>query len=189
MLRAAVAVNLAACLMIVSAGCNQTTRQYEGQACSINSSDDPLLVCSPAYDLVCINTYSVVVLNPKEAARWDGGIRPIFVCRLACDPAMSGCFQPGDVCCPGDIYGKTYGKTGGCVPRSNCHTLGDAGTPDAAGDAPAAAGDGPDDVPAAPVDARGDAGAADAGSDVVAPDAAVPGDASVDAPDDDLGQG
>jgi hypothetical protein len=172
--------------MFVGAGCNNTTREYEGQACSISSSDDPLLVCSPAYDLVCINTYSIQVRNPAEAVKWDGGIRPIYVCRLACDPARNECFQAGDVCCPGPIHGKTYGKMAGCVPLPNCPALSlgkDAGaTEDAAGDGPA-------DGPAAPDDARAEAAAPDAAADAVAPDAGAPVDAPADVPSEGPGEG
>src|SRR4051812_48093000 len=76
-----------ACLLAFAglAGCGKSTiREYESQACSTNDSDDPFLICSPAYDLVCINTYNVPVTNPKEAMKWDGGLRPVYVCRIAC---------------------------------------------------------------------------------------------------------
>jgi hypothetical protein len=107
-------------MVVAGVGCsNSTMRTYESHACSTNQSDNPLLVCSPAYDLVCINTYSVMVTNPKEAAKFDGGIRQVYVCRLACS-TKADCPQAGDVCCPGDIYGKDYGKMAGCVPPSLC---------------------------------------------------------------------
>ena len=42
---------------------------------------------------------------------------PLYLCRLACDPGKDRC-PGGEICCPGKIEGKTYGKTGGCVPES-----------------------------------------------------------------------
>jgi hypothetical protein len=153
-------------LVLGAAGCGKSTiREYESQACSTNDSDDPFLICSPAYDLVCINTYNVLVTNAKEAMKWDGGVRPVYVCRIACSTEQD-CLQQGDVCCPGAIHGKTYNKTAGCVPRGMCEALRnvdagttpDAATPDApAPDAPA--GD------AAPADARPDGGSDGSGPD------------------------
>src|SRR3954451_5566070 len=93
-----VAPLILACALVVSAaGCGKSTiREYESQACSTNDSDDPFLICSPAYDLVCINTYGVLVTNPKEAMKWDGGLRPVYVCRIACSTEQD-CLQQGDV--------------------------------------------------------------------------------------------
>src|SRR5206468_7054932 len=125
----------AGCLVFVASGCGKSTiREYESQACSTNDSDDPFLVCSPAYDLVCISTYTVTVQNPKEAVKWDGGIRPVYVCRLACNVDMDcvqSDFQGADVCCPGTLHGKDYGKKGGCTPRGMCEALRGSGASDA----------------------------------------------------------
>jgi hypothetical protein len=161
-------VILAAAIVAVAAtGCKSTIRQYDTQACSTNPDDDPLLVCSPALDLVCISTHSVVVTNPKEAVKWDGGIRPVYVCRIPCATDMD-CIQSGDVCCSGPIYGKTYGKMAACAPRGECDalknvdaglTLPDSGSPDG----PAAEGP-PVDAP--PADGAG----ADGGADAATPD-------------------
>jgi hypothetical protein len=116
------------------AGCTTSTvRSQEGHACSISSSDDPQLVCTPAQDLVCISTYSIAIQNQQEAMKFDGGIRQVFVCRLACNTSVQ-CPQPGDICCVGTIFGKTYNKLGACVPPGSCDTMeiqGDGGvTPD-----------------------------------------------------------
>jgi hypothetical protein len=146
-------------------GCTGSSiRSQEGHACSTNSSDDPQLVCSPAQDLVCITTYAVPVSDPKVAAQFDGGIRQVYVCRLACN-STAECPQSGDICCPGAIFGKTYNKVGGCVPPSSCNDQppdeADAGvtpTPDAAAKETGAADTTASDKPAA------DTSAADAGS-------------------------
>jgi hypothetical protein len=106
-------------------GCSTSSvRSQEGQACSTSSSDDPQLVCSPAQDLVCIATYTRLVTKPSEAAKYDGGLRQVYVCRLACNTSAD-CFQAGDICCPGPIYGKDYGKMRGCVPAGSCEALGE----------------------------------------------------------------
>jgi hypothetical protein len=103
-------------------GCtNSTIRSQEGHACSTNSSDDPQLMCTPAQDLVCIATYSRMVTNQQEAMKFDGGVRQVYVCRLACN-ATAECPQAGDICCKGYIFGKTYNKIGGCVPPGSCDT-------------------------------------------------------------------
>src|SRR4051794_26596996 len=75
--RIPVSMSILACaLVFVATGCGKSTiREYESQACSTNDSDDPFLICSPAYDLVCINTHGILVTNPKEAMKWDGGVR------------------------------------------------------------------------------------------------------------------
>jgi hypothetical protein len=167
---------LACALVFVATGCGKSTiREYESQACSTNDSDDPFLICSPAYDLVCINTHGILVTNPKEAMKWDGGVRPVYVCRIACSTEQD-CLQQGDVCCPGTIHGKTYDKMAGCVPRSMCDALRNgadaAPTPDASGpDAPAADAPAGDSQPAdGRLDAGSDAGAGDGGGDAGAPD-------------------
>jgi hypothetical protein len=152
-------------LLIVSGCTNSTIRSQEGHACSTNSSDDPQLLCTPAQDLVCIATYTRTVTNPAEAAKFDGGIRQVYVCRLNCN-VTADCPQQGDVCCPGVIFGKTYGKMGGCTPPSACEAMGggdedggagDAGTP---ADAGAKSDGGKADGATAP-DAPTDTGAAD----------------------------
>jgi hypothetical protein len=102
-------------------------------------------------------------------AKWDGGVRPVFVCRLACEKTEE-CPNGGDVCCPGIIHGKTYGKMAGCVPESLCPVLleGDAG----AAERP----------PAPRPEAGAEASAPDAGArDVAAADAAVEASAPADA--------
>src|SRR4051812_29547017 len=115
-------VIVAGVLMFAGAGCtNSSIRAQEGQACSIHSGDDPLLVCTPAADLVCISTYTVPVTNAKEAPKYDGGIRSVYVCRLACATDGDCARNPGEICCPGSIYGKDYGKTAGCVMASLCN--------------------------------------------------------------------
>jgi hypothetical protein len=152
----AVAFSLCACT-------TSSLRSQEGHACSTSSSDDPQLVCTPAQDLVCISTYTRVVTNPGEATKFDGGIRHVYVCRINCNTA-DDCLQEGDICCPGTIYGKTYGKMGGCTPPSACgalEDLGDDGGVDATGTDVAAPPDAPTPDAATP-----DAGAtaADAGA-------------------------
>jgi hypothetical protein len=154
MLRPVIWLFLAA--ISVAACTTSTLRSQEGHACSTSSSDDPQLVCTPAQDLVCISTYTRIVTNPTEAMKFDGGIRHVFVCRINCNTA-DDCLQEGDVCCPGIIYGKTYGKMGGCTPYSACDRLSpdDGGTTDDAEVSP----DAPSDAPA-----DGGAVAADAGA-------------------------
>jgi hypothetical protein len=169
--------------LLFSACTNSTIRSQEGHACSTNSSDDPQLVCTPAQDLVCIATYTRTVTNPNEAGKFDGGIRQVYVCRIACN-VTAECPQPGDICCRGNIFGKTYDKMGGCVPPSSCESEGedvDAGAPDgaamagpdAAGDTKAAAdGAGAGETGAMP-DAGQDAAEADSAAEAGAPDAPV----------------
>jgi hypothetical protein len=109
--------------MVVGVGCSKSEiRAYEGHMCSTSSSDDPLLTCSPAYDLVCIATYTVMVLDPKEAAKFPNGLRPVYLCRLACS-TNADCTQAGDICCNGTIHGKDYGKKAGCVPAGYCDEM------------------------------------------------------------------
>lgn len=97
-------------------------RAQEGHACSTDPGDDPQLLCSPVQDLVCISTYSVQVTDPQEAMRFDGGIRQVFVCRYPCS-TTSDCPQPGDTCCPGPIYGKTFDRKAACVPPGRCEAI------------------------------------------------------------------
>jgi hypothetical protein len=146
--------------VLVVTGCSKSTlRSQEGQACSTDPGDDPQLICTPAQDLVCIATYSRTVTNPKEAGKFDGGIRQVYVCRLACDNNMR-CVQPGDVCCFGTIFGKTYNKKGACAPPSQCE-MGMVEDDDDAGAPPGDTGAGAD----RPADTTGavDAGAPDGG--------------------------
>ena len=144
-------------------GCEGASiRSQEGHACSISSSDDPQLICTPAQDLVCIATYSRTVTNVQEAKKFDGGVRPVYVCRMACNTTAE-CPQQGDICCRGVIYGKTYNKMGGCVPPGSCETEDEE--PDA--------GVRPDT--AATMDTRPAGGA-----DAAAPDTTAPDDAPAD---------
>src|SRR5262245_41097124 len=125
MARAVIAI-----LVGLSACAKGQIRSGEGAFCS-TSSEDPQYVCDPGMDLICMATHSVPVTNPKEMGKWDGGVRPVYVCRLACEKSED-CPNAGDVCCPGIIYGKTYGKMAGCVPETLCPILlvGDGGTPE-----------------------------------------------------------
>jgi hypothetical protein len=61
-----------------------------------------------------------------DREKFDGGLRPVFICRMPCG-RTEDCPQPGDVCCPGPIHGKTAGKTSACVPPTSCETLGTDG--------------------------------------------------------------
>jgi hypothetical protein len=97
-------------------------RAQEGQACSTRPGDDPQLICSTAQDLICISTFGRSVTDPEEQKKYDGGVRPVFVCRFSCGTTAE-CPQQGDVCCPGQIFGKTFGKTAACVPRGSCETV------------------------------------------------------------------
>jgi hypothetical protein len=101
-------------------GCGKTVyRSHEGHYCSSTTDDDPFFECSPSYDLICINTYAEPILQ-------TGGAPPkfqeIFLCRLACQPGER-CPDARDVCCPGPIYGRDYGKTAACVPAGQCQTV------------------------------------------------------------------
>jgi hypothetical protein len=101
-------------------GCGKTVyRSHEGHYCSSTEDDDPFFECSPSYDLVCINTYA-------EQIQQTGGQPPrfqeIFLCRLACEPGQT-CPSATDVCCPGPIHGRTYGKTAACFPAGQCQTV------------------------------------------------------------------
>jgi hypothetical protein len=139
-----------------AAGCGKSQiRAFDGHGCSTKPDDDPLYVCSPQYDLVCINTYYKEVTDPVQAKAFDGGIRSVYVCRLVCDPASGiGCAETTDVCCPGFIHGKTYGKTHACVPDYLCQTRG-PGDGGAGVDGPAPEGPRPMSDAGAAVDAGG----------------------------------
>ena len=137
---------------LLGLGCGKTVyRSHEAQFCSIDEDDDPFYECSPSSDLVCINTYS----EAGRAAATAGPQRmPLYLCRLACDPGKDRC-PSGEVCCPGKIEGKTYGKTGACVPESRCdnpvdpRTAASTGGPTApAACRPTPAATGPPDAPA-----------------------------------------
>jgi hypothetical protein len=164
-------------LVVVSACSKGQIRSGEGAFCSTDPSDDPQYICDPGIDLICIATHNVPVTDPKEMRKWDGGVRPVFVCRLACDKTED-CPNAGDVCCPGIIQGKSYGKMAACTLETLCPVLlvGDAGAAPApqareAGVEAPAPDAGARDLPAAdaPVDA---ATPADAAAD------AAPGDAT-----------
>jgi len=139
-------------------GCAKSQiRSYEGQACSIDPDEDPQRTCSPAADLVCIATYA----HPMTA-------RPVHVCRFVCDPS-EGCRNADEVCCPGQIYGRTYGKSAACVLARWCDSIapaGDGGTDRLLADLPRDGGAdaSPDDAPA-PDGAPPDAGVDDAAVD------------------------
>jgi hypothetical protein len=153
-------VIFAVTVVVAGLGCSKAQiRAYESHACSVSDDDDPFYICSPAYDLICINTYRVTVTNPEEAKKFDGGQRPVWVCRLAC-ATRTDCPQAGDVCCEGVIHGKDYGKKAGCVPAALCESMMTSGNEDGGGGTPAPDAAAPD---APSVDAR-DAGAADASS-------------------------
>jgi hypothetical protein len=155
---------------LLGLGCGKTVyRSHEAQFCSTNDDDDPFYECSPSSDLVCINTYSETVKSSNDA----GSQRvPLYLCRLACEPLKDKC-PGGEICCPGKIEGKTYGKTGGCVPESRCDNIlvPDGGfdlRPDGLGSAmPEAGGDRPaETTPADTLPA--DSGETDAGADAPA---------------------
>ena len=160
-------------------GCGKTVfRSHEAQFCSTNDDDDPFYECSPSTDLVCISTYSQIF-----GTGVDGGTPttlPLYLCRLACTPGGPAC-PNNELCCPGPIVGRNYGKMHACVPESRCDNpdIPDGGfdmRPDrpgpemgreAGGEAGSEAGGG--DVP---VDApAGDTGGPDAGGGVDAVDA------------------
>jgi hypothetical protein len=151
---------------LLGLGCGKTVyRSHEAQFCSIDQDDDPFYECSPSSDLVCITTYSELFKGTNDAG---DKLVPLYLCRLACDPGKDKC-PGGEVCCPGKIEGKNYGKTGGCTPESRCDNPlipdgGFDGRPDGPGSVPSEAGvDRPADAPATP-----DTGDADAGADAPA---------------------
>jgi hypothetical protein len=104
-------------------------RAQEGQACSTDPADDPLIACTPSMELVCIATYFRFVTNAQEAMKFDGGVRQVFVCRTPCS-ASDECPQQDDICCPGQIHGETFDKKAACVPPGSCEAVtdGDAGS-------------------------------------------------------------
>ncbi len=123
------AIIAAAGVLAASCGLGKSKiRAGDGQHCTTSSSEDPVFTCSPAYDLACIATYKHQVSN-----------EPVYVCRLVCTPG-DRCLYPSDICCPGTIHGKTYGKMHACVPVRDCDLRPDAGvtpdsgTPDTAAD-------------------------------------------------------
>jgi hypothetical protein len=156
MLRFVIAVGA---LASIAACTSSSIRAQEGHACSTDPSDDPQYVCTPAQDLVCIATYSRPVTNPEVAMKYDGGLRQVFVCRLACNTSAE-CPQSGDICCKGQVFGKTYNKQGGCVPPGSCDNAEEEPTPDG-GTVPADAA--PKEAGAADSGAAADAGAPDQG--------------------------
>lgn len=89
----------------------------EGESCSFEQVDRPLLVCSST--LTCVSNHGVFSAP---------GSTP-FRCRAPCGP-LGRCSRSGDICCsgtairqPGDIP-----RTGlFCVPADACPTRGDAG--------------------------------------------------------------
>ena len=158
-------------------GCGKEVRQaFDGIYCS-HENEDPMYVCSKAYDLVCITT-------DRHINTMTGMLGPErYLCRTPCKPG-DRCAE--GVCCPGKVYGKDLlGTSHACVPISFCENPPDAGVRDAARadtstDATDAGNAGPETGSDAASDA-GDAGATDApASDAV--DAPV--DSPTDAPDD-----
>src|SRR5262245_8932220 len=155
---------------LLGLGCGKTVyRSHEAQFCSTNDDDDPFYECSPSSDLVCINTYAERVTAKNDAG---SQLIPLYLCRLACNPGDK--CPGGEICCPGKIEGKTYGKTGGCVPESRCDNPlipdgGFDGRPDGPGSArPDTGADSPVDVSTetAPDDmSPADSPEADAGAD------------------------
>jgi hypothetical protein len=142
------------------AGCSKTVyHSHESHYCSSSDDDDPYWECSRSADLVCINTYDGVYPQPDGKPTKTV---PMYLCRMACTPGDKTC-QPDEVCCPGMIYGRNYGKTHGCTLPSFCAAL--AGQPKDAGTTRDTA-----TTADAGSDAGGDAGdaadAGDAGSDV-----------------------
>jgi hypothetical protein len=150
---------------VVGAGCGKTVyRSYESHYCSSSDDDDPYFECSKSSDLVCIYTYD------KSYGQTDGKpdkVVSMWACREACDPAVKNpCVNAEEVCCPGMIFGRNYGKDHACVMRDFCDAFvgmkdagakpdaskpdAGAGTPDAAG--PDAAAGGTDASPDSPAD-------------------------------------
>ena len=106
-------------------------QSYEGQFCSDKEDDDPFYECTTMFPFVCINTYSVPMYSGAGAVDHV----PLYLCRLACTTDQS-CPVANDVCCPGPIFGRTYGVTHACVPRAMCAALGPGTAPDGGADAP-----------------------------------------------------
>jgi hypothetical protein len=157
-------LGLTSLLLVFASGCGkQERRAHEGVYCS-HMSEDPMFVCNPAFDLVCITTNRHI--NPNT-----GALGPEqYLCRLPCSPGDS-CPEQG-VCCPGKIYGKDFGgKTHACVPYSFC------------ADPPVIKRDGGSDAPRTDAGSGTDGGP-EAGSDATAADG---GDGA--APASDGGEG
>ena len=97
----------------------------ESQYCSSADRDDPYYVCGTSQALVCINTYTMTIPLPEGPKT----VVP-YLCRSSCVPGDGTC-RAADVCCPGTVYGVTYGKAHGCVPPEFCdHPPSDAGARD-----------------------------------------------------------
>jgi hypothetical protein len=160
---------LFAAVGLVGAGCDKTVyRSHDAQYCSSTEDDDPYYECSRSSDLICINTYSKTYAQPNNQ---PDKVVAMWLCHEACDPTVKNpCVDPEEVCCPGAIFGKDYGKKNACVLREFCDALlgmpttKDAGSSDAKPDAGGTA-DGP---------------SSDLAADAGAPDA----DAASDAPSD-----
>lgn len=152
-------------------GCGKEVRQsFDGIYCS-HEEEDPMYVCSKAYDLVCIATDKQINAN--------GMLGPDrYLCRLSCKPGDS---CPDGVCCPGIVHGNNRGSNYACVPISFCENPPDAGRPEprpeagVEGGAEGGAGDAGDAASDSPQDAG-------AGTDADAGDAPV--DVPVDGADD-----
>ncbi|HEY0710834.1 MAG TPA: hypothetical protein VGG33_28780 [Polyangia bacterium] len=159
---------------VLGAGCNKTVyRAYEGQYCSTDPNEDPQRECAKSSDLICITTYRMAYSGPPPV------VRDMWLCRLGCDPATaSQTCRSDEVCCPGQIVGRSYGFTHACVLPSLCAAL--DSIPRDGGVRTDAARDASTDVSTdAPADVAAEAGN-DATSD--AADAPVDGTAD-DAPD------
>lgn len=112
---------MALAVLASASGCEPAKlRSGEGIYCS-TKDEDPLHECDRGRDLVCIATFSVPVQDPDLARKFENGLRPVYVCRLACDEANE-CRDPGAVCCRGKVYGRTYDKRGACTPRADCES-------------------------------------------------------------------
>lgn len=153
---------------LVGAGCEKTIyRSHESQYCSSTDDDDPYYECSRSSDLVCINTYEKSY--PQTDNRPDKVVS-MWLCREACDPTVKNPCMGEEICCPGAIFGKDYGKKHACVLREFCDSI--LGTPSTPKDAGAKTDTG---------------GAADAGKEVgagPAADAAEAGAGTSDASND-----
>lgn len=159
-------------VVLIGTGCGKATyRSYAGQFCSNTQNDDPHYECSPSADLVCITTSSTLVRTDGSAT----SAVPLYLCAIACNPGEA--CASDEVCCPGMIYGKTYGKTGGCVPYTMCQYLPPPTTKTDAGHDGSATGDGGADAADAvagedgPADGPADALAASDAGDVPTTDA------------------
>jgi hypothetical protein len=100
-------------------------RTHEGQFCSSAVDEDPFYECSRASHLVCITTYTKNIVQPDGA---PDKTTKIWLCRESCTPGAGACVNPGEICCPGPIFGESYGNSHGCVPRDFCdHPPADGG--------------------------------------------------------------